>query len=507
MCIEGVKISNIDSLDIAKQAATLLEKENQRLHRRVETLLEEVASLKGTVDSKAYKQELLKLQEQASAMKNSLYGASSERRCGKDGKPPEKPKRESKAKQVNLPIVVEEHELADDDKTCSSCNGVLKEWAGQFEEYEEIDIVPREFRVVRHKRKKYRCECGCAPVTAPGPLRLRGSKYSLDFAISVVVNKWGLHLPHTRQSAEMGLDGLGLSDAQLWQVSELLARVLTGTYENLGESVAVSELFHADETRWPMLANGRMKWWMWAFSNYHSVYIVIDKTRGHEVPKKFFETSKGVAVVDGYAAYGKVVKLNPNLMLAWCWSHARRKFIEAEKAYPEATEMIDMMRDLFMIERELPDFRFVEGNERSAALKIISDTRSEMSKPIVEKAEAWMKEQRALPSSTLAIAINYLAQNMQHFRVFLSDPRVPMTNNQAERCLRSPVIGRKNHYGSKSERGTEVAALFYSLIGTCRMQGIDPSKYLRAAAETALKTPGAVLLPHDFLAATNGRAP
>ncbi|MCP4446940.1 MAG: transposase, partial [Myxococcales bacterium] len=190
---------------------------------------------------------------------------------------------------------------------------------------------------------------------ATRPAACARATFQVDFAVEVVASKWGLHLPHTRQAAEMALDGLALSDAQLCQISEQFARVLGHTYEQLGEWVAASELFHADETRWPMLANGRMKWWMWAFSNYDSVFIVIDKTRGHEVPKAFFEDSKGVVVVDGYAAYGKVVKLNSNLCLAWCWSHARRKFVDAEKAYPVATEMTDMMRDLFMIDRELPD--------------------------------------------------------------------------------------------------------------------------------------------------------
>ena len=330
---------------------------------------------------------------------------------------------------------------------------------------------------------------------------MRGSKYSLDFAISVVVDKWGMHLPHARQSAERALDGRGLSDAQLWQVSELFARVLTSTYEKLGERVAASELFHVDETRWPMLANGRMKWWMWAFSNYNSVFIIIDKTRGHVVPKKFFQASKGIVVVDGFAAYGTLVTLNSNLMLAWCWSHSRRRFIEAEKAYPVATEMIDMMRDLFMIERELPDFRFLEGEARAKALQTIQDTRSEKSEPLVNAMQEWMAKQQALPSSSLAKAIHYLAHNIRHFRIFLSDPRVPLTNNQAERCLRSPVVGRKNHYGSKSERGSQVAAIFYSLIGTCKMLKIDPRTYLRAAAETALSNSGDVLLPQDFAAA------
>ncbi len=75
-----------------------------------------------------------------------------------------------------------------------------------------------------------------------------------------------------------------------------------------------------------------------------------------------------------------------------------------------------------------------------------------------------------------------------------------MTNNQAERSIRPAVLGRKNHYGSKSRRGTEVAALFYSLIGSCRMLEINPTEYLHAAATVALEPPGAVLLPHEFRA-------
>ena len=83
-------------------------------------------------------------------------------------------------------------------------------------------------------------------------------------------------------------------------------------------------------------------------------------------------------------------------------------------------------------------------------------------------------------------------------RAFLHDPRIKLDNNGTERALRGLVIGRKNHYGSKSKRGTEVAALFYSLLETAKLCGVNPEKYLTAAVRRAMEEPGAVLLPQDY---------
>ncbi len=188
--------------------------------------------------------------------------------------------------QMDLPVVTIDHGVADDDLACDSCGGELGEWDGQFEEFEEIDVVEREYRIVRHRRKKYRCACGCAPVTAPGPVRLRGSGFSLLFAVTVCVDKWGMHLPHVRQSGKMKSLGCPIADAQLWQQSELLARALEPTYDALGDYVADSELIHADETPWRRLKKGSKKWWAWTFSNCDAVYICIDPSRGHQVPAR-----------------------------------------------------------------------------------------------------------------------------------------------------------------------------------------------------------------------------
>ena len=82
---------------------------------------------------------------------------------------------------------------------------------------------------------------------------------------------------------------------------------------------------------------------------------------------------------------------------------------------------------------------------------------------------------------------------------FVTNPRLPLDNNAAERALRGPVVGRKNHYGSRSLRGTQVAALFYTLCETAKLVGLDPHAYLLHALYGAIATPGAITYPEDLL--------
>ncbi|MCP4449315.1 MAG: transposase [Myxococcales bacterium] len=115
--------------------------------------------------------------------------------------------------------------------------------------------------------------------------------------------------------------------------------------------------------------------------------------------------------------------------------------------------------------------------------------------------QTWMREQTCRPKSKLGIAIRYALSNWYGLSVFLDDARARMKNNQVEQSIRPAVLGRKDHYGSTSRRGMEVAALFYALIGTCRVLKADPGAYLLAAATCAIETPGAVLLPHEYFGA------
>jgi hypothetical protein len=103
-----------------------------------------------------------------------------------------------------------------------------------------------------------------------------------------------------------------------------------------------------------------------------------------------------------------------------------------------------------------------------------------------------------LKRSKLGKAITYMLKLWKGLTLFLDDPRIPLDNNAAERALRGVVVGRKNHYGSKSKRGTEVAAIFYTLFETAKLSGVDPCAYITLAAKRAIADHGAVTLPSDL---------
>jgi transposase len=108
-----------------------------------------------------------------------------------------------------------------------------------------------------------------------------------------------------------------------------------------------------------------------------------------------------------------------------------------------------------------------------------------------------MQNTTALKTTSLGGAIRYALGIWSRLTLFLEDPEIWLDNNRTERGLRGPVIGRRNHFGSKSARGTVVAATMYSLVESAKATGLDPIAYLVEAATRAQRSPGAVLLPGD----------
>jgi transposase len=507
-----LRIDDIEDLDLARQVVQLLEKENARLHTRVELLVRENASLRGEEGQKQLELELLRLQEQMKALQQRMFGASSERRA-RDAGAGEKQKPtppDGVREQKSLPLEENTHELPDEDRLCKKCGRSLAECAGKTEDHEEVDVVERRFVLRKHKRKIYGCECGSETV-APGPLTLPGGgRYSIGFAVEVAFEKWCAHSPLERQVRIMLGQGLDISSNTLWEQTERLARVLRPTHLLLREYVVSSCLVHADETPWYLLDKGRSKWWVWSISRHDAVFYRMDPSRAHNVIVEMLEGFEGALVSDGYSAYKAALKAlaarGITITLSDCWSHARRGFVEAELSYPECAEAIRLIGELFLNERELPDWEIIEDPVlRAAQLEHIREIRAIRSAPIVEKLRTWANAQQALPQSKLGEALTYLKNQWEGLKVFLSDPRVPLSNNHAERSLRGVVVGRNNHYGSKSKRGTEVAALFYSLLETASMVGVDPKAYLRAAATAALLG-HPPLLPHAYKSALGNRA-
>lgn len=497
-------IEQIEDREHLRRVATLLEKENHKLHDKIRALAAENAQLKG-LDLSGSQMEMTYLRELLAARERSLFGDSSERRPrgGGDSKAAEKPKAKPRGHgpriQSQLSIVECEHELAPTDRCCTQCGRELTEMSGQSEDSEEITVIERRFVLVKHRRKKYRCACNGQVATAPAPLKLavsseaRGRRYSIEFAIEVAVGKYLDHLPLERQVRMMNRDGLLVDSQTLWDQIEALARVLAPAEKALRQRVLTSPVIGADETWWRLMAGKYSKdskrWWAWVLAVHDAVSYRIVPSRSKDAAREVLGGYRGQVMADGYGAYQALAKENPDFVLAHCWAHVRRKYVEAEPHFPgPCAEILDLIGQLYGVEREE-----VTSLEARAAL------RNGRSRPIVEQIRAFAFSQRALPQSSLGKANAYLMGMWSGLVRFLDHPLLPLDNNATERALRGAVLGRNNHYGSRSQRGTEVAALFYSLLETTKLVDVEPKRYLLEATRAALQNQVA-LLPHQLVA-------
>ena len=497
-----------------RQVAVLLERENEKLLAKVQALTAELARLRGDARP-AVELELEFLKELLAQRERALFGASSEQRPRPAAPAPSAPtpaprRGHGPAAQPTLPRVEMVHELAAADQTCPRCGGTLKEMPGQTEDSEEITVVERRFVLVHHRRKKYRCACNGCIDTAPGPRRLtarpdaRGRRYAPEFAVEVAVNKYLDHLPLERQARVMSREGLTIESQTLWDQIEALATALRPTYDALRAYVLAAPVIGADETWWRLLGGPESKrWWAWGVTREDAVTYTILASRSQDAARQVLNGYHGIVVADGYGAYDALARAGPGFTLAHCWAHVRRKFVEAEPHYPApCAEILELIGQLYGVERAGPGPDPAASEEaRAAARERRAQLRREQSTPIVAAIRAWAHQQRALPESSLGKATAYMLGLWAGLTRFLDDARIPLDNNATERGLRGLVVGRKNHYGSRSPRGTEVAALFYSLIESAKLCGVEPKAYLLQATRAALDTPGTATLPHALLPA------
>jgi transposase len=506
-------IDQVQDIEMLRQMAHLLDRENRRLHDRLVSLTEEIARLRGT-DTTKLQTELDLLKELLANRNQELFGESSERRprpaAAKDPATIVASNGHGPRPQPMLPIVEKIHELAEDERGCPACGGQLTEMKGQSEDSEEVSVVERKFVLVKHRRQKYRCRCNGHIETAPPPPRLaatedaRGHRYSPEFAVEVAIEKYQDHQPLQRQVGIMKREGLVVDSQTLWDQIEALAALHRGTYEALRHYVLSAEVVGADETWWRLMHNsgGSKRWWAWSVCRDDAIVHHILDNRSKEAAKEVLAGYQGVVMADGYGAYQALAGngSQPGFRLVHCWAHVRRKFVEAEPHHATAcAEILDLIGKLYEIDGKCPDIP-AHGSlvERAEALAVRARLRNESSRPIVKSIYDWAIGQRTLPQGSLGGAIRYMLGMWSGLNAFLDDARIPLDNNHTERGLRAMVLGRKNHYGSRSQRGTEVAALFYSLIDSAKLAGVEPKAYLMRATQTVLSNRSAILLPKDL---------
>jgi len=243
-------LNAMTDLEALRKAAVILDRENERLIQQNLTLQKEILKLKGGGN---LQQRMEELERQLEAMRRDKFGDSSEKRPS-----PAPPKTEKKKqtghgprKQTSLERVEEIHRLDEPDKACPKCGGELKEWAGQFEESEEIDIIPRRYVIRHHKRQKYRCACQACVETALGvPKLIPGGRYSPDFAVDVAVSKYLDHMPLERQVRAMAREGLIVDSNTLWDQIHALYLLLAPVHDKLHAYVLSKPVIRTDETHW-----------------------------------------------------------------------------------------------------------------------------------------------------------------------------------------------------------------------------------------------------------------
>ncbi|MEO1603524.1 MAG: IS66 family transposase, partial [Pseudomonadota bacterium] len=409
-----------------------------------------------------------------------------------------------------------------DDCTCTVCGGDLRVLAEQFEESELISSVRRTFVLKEVKRQKYACG-GCGTLcAAPGPMRLvAGGRYDVGFAVQVALDKYLDAMPLERQVRKMRRVGLQVTSTTLWDQLHMLYLLLLPSFLALQERVRAEQILNIDETRWRMMGKGKSKtWWLWVLAGATGVIFDLQPSRGSLACKSLLNGFSGTLIADGYTVYSSLEKAfslqgeqlsldgnhlpQPDFTLAMCWMHARRGFIKAEKkGDTKAPEVLELIGQLYAVEALAKER--AQGDAEALA-RHRRRLRTQRSQKLIDQIQVWCAAQRTLPGTQLHQAIQFVNARWPSLRVFLSDPRIPLDNGEAERQIRNPVVGRKNYYGTRSERGARVASLFFSLIQTCTSQGVDPHGYLTEAATRARRTAGAVYLPHEHPTSSSQRS-
>jgi transposase len=282
---------------------------------------------------------------------------------------------------------------------------------------------------------------------------------------------------------------LVVTSQTLWDLANVLARRLGPLDAALATHVLQRPVIGLDQTSWPRLETADSKpWQMWCLT---APGVVVHRIRDDKSAATFIELVgqyTGTIVCDALSTHGAGARMGPGIVLAGCWAHVFRKFEEAKPDHPEATRALAWIGALYDID-----------DRADGDLARLAELRRAESAAVLDELKAWLWEQAPLTSLSIGKAAAYTIANWDRLTRFVDDPRIPLDNNATERAIRGPVVGRKNHYGSKSRRGTEVAATFYTILETAKLHGVNPAAYLAAAVTAADR--GVALMPWEFAAA------
>ena len=374
-----------------------------------------------------------------------------------------------------------------------------------------LEYVPARFKVLRTVRPKLSCACCSRILQEAAPSRAidRGLA-GPGLLAHVLVSKYTDHLPLYRQSEIYQREGVELDRSTLADWVGGASRTLRPLVDVLRQYVFSAEKVYGDDVPVPVLEPGKGKTKtgrLWTYVRddrpagsqaASAVWFAYSPDRKGEHPTGHLKNYKGILQADGYAGFNNLYKTG-SIIEAACWAHVRRKFHDLYQAHrsPVAKEALERIAQLYAIENDI--------RGRSPAQR--REVREAKSRPLLEAMHTWLKAAMAKMSrkSDVALAIHYALERWRALTLFCEDGRVEMDNNAAERALRAVALGRKNSLYAGSDAGGERAAAIYSLLGSAKLNGIDPEAYLTTVLRRIADHPInriEELLPWNLVAAT-----
>lgn len=385
----------------------------------------------------------------------------------------------------HLPREVHTH-LPQQD-SCTQCGGELRKLSEDVSEM--LEYVPASFKVIRHVRPKLSCTKCDVIVEAPAPSRpIERGLAGPGLLAHVLVAKYADHLPLYRQSEIYAREGVDLDRSTLADWVGAASHLLTPLVDRVRDHVLAASKLHADDTSVPVLAPGMGKTKtarLWTYvrddrptaeSTPAAVWFAYSEDRKGEHPRQHLSKFSGILQADGYAGFHHLYE-GGRIVEAACWAHVRHKFYDIHVANGSAiaAAAIERIGVLYDVERE------IRGKPACARCEI----RQTRARPLMDDLHRWFNKTLAGLSrkSDTALAIRYALSRWRALTRYLDDGRIEMDNSAAERALRTVALGRKNYLFAGSDAGGERAAAIYTLLGTAKLNGIDPELYLRQVLE------------------------
>jgi transposase len=380
----------------------------------------------------------------------------------------------------HLPREVHTHMPGHD--ACPDCGGRLRELGEDVAEM--LEYVRASFKVLRHVRPKLSCDACDRIVQAPAPSRpIDRGLAGPGLLAHVLVSKYADHCPLYRQSEIYAREGVDLDRSTLAGWVGATSELLTPLVAAVRNHVMAASKLHADDTPVPVLApgNGRTKTGrLWTYvrddrpsgdTTAPAVWFAYSPDRRGENPRQHLKLYQGALQADAYAGFQQLYESGTIVEVA-CWAHTRRKFHEIHIAHasPTTAEAIERIAALYAIEAEI----------RGSTPEIRKAIRQARAKPLLDSMKAWLEATltKLSAKSDTAAAIRYALARWPALTRYVDDGHLEIDNNAAERALRVVALGRKNYLFAGSNAGGERAAAIYSLLGSAKLNGLDPELYL-----------------------------